>query len=149
MKSFRDPVTNILKAFGSADSNAPGDIARDEPEGFNLSPGKWQFVGGVWVPAVPPWAPIKAAELDGVRIAREQIIDRLGGMAGRRQRAGDAATASACDAAVLKLLDLTARPDVLAAANPAQLKSAVLAGYAEAKALLPLAVQNAFRGLDA
>lgn len=110
----------------------------------------WLAKGNTPLPVyVPPWAPVKAALLDGVRIAREQIIDRLGGIAGRRQRAGDLATAQACDAAVLRLLDLTSRPDVLAAADAAQLRTAVKTGYAEAKALLPVAVQNAFRGLDA
>lgn len=94
-------------------------------------------------------AETKAALLDGVRITREQIIDRLSGISGRRQRAGDLVTAAACDAAVLRLLDLTTRPDVIAATDAAQLRTAVKTGYAEAKALLPVAVQNAFRGLDA
>lgn len=91
----------------------------------------------------------KAALLDSVRVAREQIIDRINGIAGRLSRAGDLTVWPPCDAAVVKLLELAARPDVLAAANAAQLRTAVLAGYAEAKALLPAAVQNAFRGLDA
>lgn len=99
--------------------------------------------------APPPWAPIKAALLDDLRSTREQIIDRLSGISGRRQRAGDLTTSQACDAAVLRLLDLTTRPDVLAATDAAQLRTAIKAGYAEAKALLPAAVQNAFRGLDA
>lgn len=48
MKSFRDPTTNVLKAYGFALTNAPGDLARDEPDDFNLTPGKWQLVAGTW-----------------------------------------------------------------------------------------------------
>jgi hypothetical protein len=48
MKSFRDPVTNVLKARGSVAANAPGDLARDEPDGFALEPGKWRLVGDAW-----------------------------------------------------------------------------------------------------
>lgn len=50
MKSFRDPVTNVLKAYGFASANAQGDLARDEPDDFNLTPGKWQLVGDAWQP---------------------------------------------------------------------------------------------------
>lgn len=53
MKSFRDPATGVLKAFGYCDENAPGDLAREEPDDFHLEPGKWQFVDGEWVPRAP------------------------------------------------------------------------------------------------
>lgn len=140
-------LTNTTSIIRIADGACiPADSANNDYAEYL----RWVAKGNTPAPVdVPPWAPIKAALLDGVRATREQIIDRLGGISGRRQRAGDLATSAACDAAVLKLLDLTTRPDVIAAAGPAQLKSAVLAGYAEAKALLPVAVQNAFRGLDA
>lgn len=52
MKSFRDPITGVLKAWGYAESNG-SDIARDEPEGFNLAPGKWKFSDGKWVATSP------------------------------------------------------------------------------------------------
>lgn len=49
--SFRDPVTGILKAWGYVESNSPGDIAQEEPDDFNLDPGKWKWDGTQWVPA--------------------------------------------------------------------------------------------------
>lgn len=49
-KSFRDPTTNALKAYGYMLSNAPGDIARDEPDDFSLESGKWKLEGDQWVP---------------------------------------------------------------------------------------------------
>jgi len=55
-KSFRDPVTNVLKAYGFTKSNAPGDLDRDEPDDFALEAGEWQFdfVLDDWVPFVSP-----------------------------------------------------------------------------------------------
>ena len=53
MNSFRDPVTGVLKAFGCVDFNAEGDLVREEPDGFDLEPGKWQLEGDQWVVAVP------------------------------------------------------------------------------------------------
>lgn len=52
MKSFRDPVTGVLKAWGYAESNG-SDIARAEPADFNLEPGKWRFDGAQWVSVQP------------------------------------------------------------------------------------------------
>lgn len=48
MKSFRDPATGVLKAYGFADSNAPGDLVQDEVDNFSLEPGKWQLIAGTW-----------------------------------------------------------------------------------------------------
>lgn len=47
--SFRDPVTNALKAWGYVESNAPGDVKQAEPDDFNLKPGEWQWNGSAWV----------------------------------------------------------------------------------------------------
>lgn len=52
MKSFRDPVTGVLRAWGYAASNGD-DTARDEPDDFNLEPGKWRLEGGEWVVVAP------------------------------------------------------------------------------------------------
>jgi hypothetical protein len=52
--SFRDPSTNVLKAWGYVDSNQPGDIAQDEDDDFVLAVGEWQYVGGAWVAYTPP-----------------------------------------------------------------------------------------------
>lgn len=49
MQSFRDPVTGVLKAYGFAAANAPGDLAQDEADDFALEPGKWKLVAGAWV----------------------------------------------------------------------------------------------------
>ena len=42
-----------------------------------------------------------------VRAMREQVLDRLAGIAGRASRKGDAALAAACDTASEALLDIT------------------------------------------
>lgn len=52
--SFRDPATDILKAWGYVESNAPGDLARADPEDFSLEPGKWRLEGDTWAPYAPP-----------------------------------------------------------------------------------------------
>jgi hypothetical protein len=81
MKSFRDPITNVLRAWGHVDANGD-DLARDEPDDFNLKPGKWQLVDGEWVAAVPTFAQLVGAntaaiqaELD--RRARENGYDNI------------------------------------------------------------------------
>jgi hypothetical protein len=51
--SFRDPVTNVLKTWGYALTNNPGDISQLELDSFNLSPGAWQWDGSAWVPFTP------------------------------------------------------------------------------------------------
>ena len=48
--SFRDPATNVLKAWGFTEVNQPGDLMRQEADDFDLAPGKWALLGGVWVP---------------------------------------------------------------------------------------------------
>jgi hypothetical protein len=54
LKSFRDPTTNVLKAWGYLMQNQPGDVAQDEAETFNLTPGQWQWDGAQWQPFTPP-----------------------------------------------------------------------------------------------
>lgn len=51
-RSFRDPVTNVLKGWGYVESNGD-DLPRDEADDFNLEPGKWQLVGDEWQPVAP------------------------------------------------------------------------------------------------
>lgn len=86
MKSFRDPVTNVLKGWGYAEANGT-DIARAEPDGFNLEPGRWRFDGAQWV----GHAPVLVPAIVTMRQAREALIRRgmlatvethLAGMAG-------------------------------------------------------------------
>lgn len=66
MKSFRDPVTGILKAWGYAGSNG-NDLARDEPDGFSLEPGKWKLVGDEWTPVETSDADLIKANIDAVQ----------------------------------------------------------------------------------
>jgi hypothetical protein len=47
------------------------------------------------------------AKKQAVRILREQVLDRLAGIAGRASRKGDTALAAACDTASEALLDIT------------------------------------------
>jgi len=51
--SFRDPQTNVLKAWGYTDQNQPGDLIREESEDFNLEPEQWQLVNDAWVAYSP------------------------------------------------------------------------------------------------
>lgn len=52
MKSFRDPIANVLRSYGCAESNG-ADLARDELDDFNLEPGKWALIGDEWVLVAP------------------------------------------------------------------------------------------------
>lgn len=79
MKSFRDPVTDVLRSYGYADSNGD-DLAREEPDEFNLEPGKWQLVGDEWQPYEDKNAAILAQiasieQITGVpRVVREMML---------------------------------------------------------------------------
>jgi hypothetical protein len=48
VRSFRDPVTGVLVAWGYTDGNRPGDVMQDEPDGFALTPGQWRWDGAQW-----------------------------------------------------------------------------------------------------
>jgi len=55
--SFRDPDTNVLKAWGHMDSNSPGDLMREEDNDFHLTPGEWYWDGENWLAYTPPAEP--------------------------------------------------------------------------------------------
>lgn len=55
----------------------------------------------------PSNACIIEAKKQTVRAMREQVLDRLAGIAGRASRKGDTALAAACDTASEALLDIT------------------------------------------
>ena len=57
LRSFRDPVTNVLICSGYVASNKPGDISQIEAEGFNLTPGLWKWDGADWIAFIPPPKP--------------------------------------------------------------------------------------------
>ncbi|HCY15628.1 MAG: hypothetical protein A2Z93_06100 [Curvibacter sp. GWA2_64_110] len=66
-------------------------------------------------PPEPSQAELIAVRLVQVREVREKILNRLGGIAGRAYRGGDAVLVGACDTAVIALLDITANlPETLA-----------------------------------
>lgn len=69
------------------------------------------------VPTADELAAQKTTVLAQVRQLRETALDRLGGLAGRADRAGDPATAAACDAAAVALLTITDAASVIAATD--------------------------------
>lgn len=58
-------------------------------------------------PMLPTAAEIIEAQRQAVRAVREQVLDRLTGIAGRASRKGDTVLAEACDTASEALLDIT------------------------------------------
>lgn len=48
--SFRDPQSNVLKAWGYIETNSPGDLARAEDDDFCLEPGLWHLENDTWEP---------------------------------------------------------------------------------------------------
>lgn len=93
----------------------------------------------------------KSAMLEIGRSMRETVINRLDGISGRSQRAGDTVTSAACDAAIVELLAITAWPDVVSATDGPSTKAAFLARYNQIAAELATASEyayTAFRGQD-
>lgn len=56
-KSFRDPTTHVLKAWGYMETNDVGDVVSDEADDFALTPGEWYKPVATWDPYTPPPAP--------------------------------------------------------------------------------------------
>lgn len=122
--------------------------------------GRWstqQHDGQEWVdPSAQELAAIelmqeKAAAIVLAKQTREIILNRLTGISGRYQRAGDTAAALACDAAVQSLLGVFKLPAVTSAPDADTAKAAVLAAYyqivAALQAVAPYAI-TAFEGID-
>lgn len=78
-RSFRDPATGVLKAWGFIIQNVPGDLAQPESEDFALEPGKWRWNGTAWVPftAPPPPSSALAQALDAAIGATPSIDPRI------------------------------------------------------------------------
>lgn len=95
----------------------------------------------------PPFAQSKLAELAAYRADRGKMLDCLSGLAGRFDRAGDAASALACDALSQGLLDLPAFPTVAAAQDLPALKAAMKARYNTLLAAVPAPVMAAYKGV--
>lgn len=66
MRSFRNSETGVLTAWGCVESNG-ADLARDEPEGFNLEPGKWRLVDSAWQAHSPAIVPLSVSPLQASR----------------------------------------------------------------------------------
>lgn len=67
MQSFRNPVTNVLTAWGYVNSNGD-DLARAEADDFGLEPGEWQLVDGAWIAYEPtPVIPTSVTPLQASR----------------------------------------------------------------------------------
>lgn len=84
-----------------------------------------------------------------VRPKREIVLSRLGDIAGRLSRKGDAAGAQSCDTAAEALLNITTDATVMAATDMDGLKQAVLAYYWQTAGSLPDEIKSAFNGVDA
>lgn len=94
MKSFRDPETGVLTAFGYCEENG-GDIARDEPDDFALKPGAWQLIDDAWQPyEAPPAVPLSvtmrqarlALMASGMLDAVNAAVDAMEGATGAAAR---------------------------------------------------------------
>lgn len=72
-KSFRNPVTNVLTAWGYAASNGD-DLARDEPDDFDLEPGRWRLESDQWVAVPPDVANLKSDKLREINADFEASI---------------------------------------------------------------------------
>lgn len=103
-------------------------------------------------PPAPPspeqLAAIIEAKKQAVRALREQVLDRLAGIAGRASRRGDTVLAEACDTASEALLDITknlpAEPDAVALTLLTRYRNISTAAIQAAPSLA-----NAFAQVDA
>lgn len=90
--SFRDPVTNVLKAWGYVERNHDGDIVRIESDDFDLAPGKYKLVDDEWVAVSATIADVKANAIKQIDADVDAIY---GAVVGNRQSEYDAADVAA------------------------------------------------------
>ena len=91
----------------------------------------------------------KNAALKQMRTLRAEVLNALAGIAGRAQRSGDTATATACDTASAALLNITADKKVIAAKDGATTTAAVLACYKTAAVALASVSPSSINAFDA
>lgn len=94
-----------------------------------------------------PFVQAKLAEFTAFRADRGKMLDCLSGLAGRFARAGDVASALACDALSQGLLDLPAYPAVADAQDLPALKAAMKARYNTLLAAVPAPAMAAYKGV--
>jgi hypothetical protein len=91
----------------------------------------------------------KANALKQMRVLRSEVLNALGGIAGRAQRSGDTATAIACDAASTALLNITADKNVISASDGTSTTLAVLNCYKAAAMALAAVSPSSINAFDA
>jgi hypothetical protein len=108
MKHYYSPHTGEhIATANPADWMGVTDTAPPAHDPGQATP---MFQAGAWVlvpVAQPDPMAATAPRLAQVRAVREQMLDRLSGIAGRAHRKGDVATHAACDGAAVALLDIT------------------------------------------
>lgn len=109
----------------------------------------WDAPGGRFMPLPNLFVVQKTIELTAFRADRGKMLDCLSGIAGRFARAGDAASALACDVLAQGLLELPAFPSVAAAQDLPALKLAMKARYNVLLAVVPAPVMAAYKGVSA
>lgn len=122
IRSFRDPVTNRLKAWGRITANQPGDLVRIEPEGFSLDllAHVWQWNGSAWIAVDQP-------TLDGEKLAlqRQTALDFLNSPEGTYKLLRAAFDVARDEVNILRLWTFNFKSEVAAAASLADLKNRV------------------------
>jgi hypothetical protein len=112
----------------------------------------WNFTTGKWVMDQAKQAAIFKAKADkhlqAVRMLREQLLNRLGGLGYDALNEGDNDMVMATHAARRALRDITEAPAVVSATDIDQLQAAISTAYQAIVAAAPEPLQVAFVGIQ-